>query len=136
MRNYKNTNTKKAEELRKGIAFVVMTIFLIGLLSFFISGTVISQAKDDISADEAYMVTLEKEYRKEIRNYLAEEGFENCGVNLTKVILENGTREYTVLLHHDRLEKTSMEKQEEMLENIREKASLLENCSLEVEFFS
>ena len=109
---------------------------MIGLLSFFISGTVISQAKDDISVDEAYMATLEKEYRKEIRNYLAEEGFDNCGVNLTKVILENGNREYTVLLHHDRLEKITMEKQEEMLENIKEMASLLENCNLEVEFFS
>ena len=135
MRNYKNTNTKKAEELRKRIAFLVMTIFLIGLLSFFVSGTVVSQAKDDMSADEAYMVTLENEYRKEIRNYLAEEGFENCGVNLTKVIHENGNREYTVLVHHDRLEKITIEKKEEMTENIKEMATMGENCYLEVEFF-
>lgn len=85
--------------------FVLITVLLILVTVFCTTGTVMGMEKDATRVDEKYYKQMEKEYVKQVRNYLQEEGYENSGVTLTKVLFEDGSREYTLNVHHKRIDK-------------------------------
>ena len=116
----------------KNISFIVVTIMLILISIFFISKTV--QGREDIAAveKERYFRVLEQEYVEEIRTYLNEQGYTNSGVSLTRVVDEEGGREYQVVLHHKYLEKLSAEEKEALFACIREMAFDTEGCNFQI----
>ena len=63
--------------------------------------------KDAARVDEKYYKQMEQEYVTQVRGYLQGEGYENSGVALTKVLYEDGSREYTLNVHHKRIEALS-----------------------------
>ena len=58
---------------------------------------------------EQYRI-MEEEFQKEVRMILLEKGCKNAGIMLTYVTDAEGMREYTVTVHHSRLD--DMEEQE------------------------
>ena len=50
-------------------------------------------------------VDMEEEYVKEARMILLEKGCKNAGITLTYIADAEGNREYTVTLHHAKLDK-------------------------------
>lgn len=56
---------------------------------------------------------MEEEYVNEVRLILLEKGCKNAGITLTYISDAEGNREYTVTVHHARMEK--MENQELLL---------------------
>lgn len=116
----------------KNITFIATTIILILCSAFFITSTVQSQAAGKISVDEKYYQTLEKEYVSEIRAYLNEQGFVNSGVTLTRVVDEQGNRDYQVTLHHKYLEKLSAEEREIIFETIKAMAFGADGCNFQI----
>ena len=58
----------------------------------------------------------EIELKHKIRNCLEEQGYYNSGITITKVMEADGSREYTVLLHHSDLDASDNEKVEEIYE--------------------
>lgn len=120
------------ERLVRDILFVLFTIILILGISFFVSGTVVSQADGNITVDEQYYQILEKEYVKEIRGFLAEQGYENSGVNLTMVADEEGNRSYSVEVYHKGICKLAEEEQEELFAAVEELAFNVMGCIFEI----
>ena len=61
--------------------------------------------------DSSSVVTslVEKGLVEDARLLLSERGFANSGVMLTRVIDENGSRQYTLTVHHGRISKMSDE---------------------------
>lgn len=106
----------------KNITFIATTIVLILISAFFITKTVRGQEDHEMIATEKYYQALEQEYVSEIRAYLNGQGFENSGVTLTRVIDEQGVREYQITLHHKYLEKLSTEKRDEVFGVIKNMA--------------
>lgn len=102
---------------------LMLTIFLLT------TQTVQSSNYDDIKETEAYYQVLEKAYLAEVRGYLNDEGLINCGIMITRVVEEDGSREYTVAIHHNRLDKFSEEKKAELVEELNGFAFEGENCS-------
>ena len=51
-----------------------------------------------------YYAVLEEEYVKRAEELLDKEGYMDCGINFTRVTYESGRREYTVLIHHRKIE--------------------------------
>ena len=91
--------------------FVLITVVLIMVTVFCTTGTVMGMEKDAARVDEKYYKQMEKEYVKQVRSYLQEEGYENSGVTLTKILFEDGSREYTLNVHHKRIGKLSESEQ-------------------------
>ena len=87
----------------------IVTVVLVLITAFSVSGTVIGQNKGDDRAREQYLRMAEQEYVQEIRNLLEEKGYCSSGVTMNRVIEEDGTREYTVTIHHRRIESLSDE---------------------------
>ena len=116
----------------KDVTFTVVTIILVICSAFFITKTVQGQSNTDVAAKEGYYQALEQEYVNEIRTYLDEQGFLNSGVMLTRVVDEQGSREYQVTLHHKYLEKLSEEERQAIFKEIEGMAFGADGCIFQI----
>lgn len=101
---------------RKG--FCILTVLLILATVFCIKGTVMSRESDNCDRQNRYYAALEQEYLDQARLLLKEEGFRDCGVNIRWVAEGDGKREYTVLLHHRKLDRMSEEERESLTDKL------------------
>ena len=118
--------------MKNTCTFIVVTILLVLISTFFISGTVQSQSAENISENEKYFQELEREYVREIRDYLNAQGYENSGVTLTRTVDAQGDREYRVTLHHKYLEKLSKQERENIFGIIADMAFQEDGCIFRV----
>lgn len=106
------------------------------VLAVFIGVTGIVKSAEDRELARACMQReqSEKAFMSEVRSILTESGYENCGINLSRVgDMENGW-EYTVRIHHRKL-LDDIEKCENLSGRIEE-ISRWDSCeSVSVEFF-
>ena len=89
----------------KRYRFYLIIAFML-LISFF-SLKVNGQGKNSIVADRMFYEELEEEYTKQLSDVLAKKGYRNAGITMTKVYYEDGRREYTVQIHHKRIDRLS-----------------------------
>lgn len=115
--------------MKKTVCFIGATILLILTTAFCVAGTVQSQSNKEIQLCENFYRQLEDGYVDELRTYLTQEGYINCGIMLTRTVYEDGTREYQVLLHHNRFEKLNDTEVCALKEAVEEKAFAAEGCS-------
>ena len=115
--------------LRKGFVVVVMTMILVMALLVGMSCTVSSQSEENVSVSEESYIVLEGEYVQQLRTILKEEGYENCGINLTRVVDGEGERAYSIVLHHKYLDKLSEAEQQELFAQLATYAFQFSNCS-------
>jgi len=118
--------------MKNTCTFIIVTLLLILVSTFFITGTVQSQSAKNINETEKYFRELEKEYVRDIRNYLNAQGYENSGVTLTRTVDEQGSREYQITLHHKYLEKLSAPEKESIFETIVNMAFQADGCIFQV----
>ena len=98
--------------------FGVLTILLVLIILFCVKGTAISRDIGGHDRQNKYYAVLEREYMEKINRLLKEEGFSNCGINLRWVADEEGSREYTVIIHHRRLERISGREQSNLTDRL------------------
>ena len=90
--------------LAKDALFILATVILVILISLLFKGTVHSMPKSSqTDSMEKYYISLEKEYVSNVKMNLAKAGYNNAGVMLTKVISDDGSREYTLSINHKKL---------------------------------
>lgn len=122
------------KNLRKLTITTILTIILILIMAFCITGTAFCQNKGAGQAKEQYYRAMEREYVQEIRSLLEEKGYCNSGVTMNRVIDEDGARQYTVTIHHRRITKLSPGQQEELIEECGRIAFPVEDCNFCHEF--
>ncbi len=99
--------------MRKG--FGIITVVLIAVIIFCVKGTVSSKENSERAEANRYYAALEDEYLDRTRDILEEKGYCDCGVTMTRVTMEDGSREYTVLLHHRKLQRLNAEEKNELI---------------------
>jgi cell division protein FtsI/penicillin-binding protein 2 len=109
--------------------FGVITVVLILAILFLVKGTVFSREQDGRAEANRYYSVLEKEYLRQTKDMLEQDGYDNCGVTVTWVAAEDGSREYTVCLHHRKLQKLSRQEQTVMIDRLSEMEFDRESCS-------
>lgn len=91
---------------KMGLLMIAILVLVLGI------GMTVKAAsfkeKEKIFNDEQYRM-MEKEYVNEIRLILLEKGCKNAGIALTYVTGAEGNRDYTLTLHHARLEKMEVQ---------------------------
>ncbi len=121
-----------SDRVAKDAAFVLFSVMLVLGLALFISETVMSQTEGNISVDEKHIQVLEQEYVSEIREYLDAAGYRNSGVTLTKVVDTDGSRSYSVALHHKGLHKLELAEQEALFQEVKDLAFQVAGCNFQV----
>lgn len=84
---------------------VMMLIAAVMIMVLGIGMSVMAASKEDgkdAISNEEYRV-LEQECLQEVKQILLEKGCKNAGVTLTYVTDMDGNREYTVCVHHEKL---------------------------------
>lgn len=89
--------------------FGVITVLLVLVIVFCVKGIVFCKENNERAKANRYYAVLEDEYLEEARQLLEEHGYQNCGVTMTRITEADGNREYTVVLHHRKLQKLSAE---------------------------
>jgi len=102
----------------------------------FMGKTVVSEAGSKQQAERELYHEMEMEYLKETMEILSESGYSYSGVNLTKVIDEEGRRTYTVRIHNRKIDALNDEKKEELLNELRSVYFADEQCEFHHEFFT
>ncbi|MGN0168425.1 MAG: hypothetical protein ACI4AB_10310 [Acetatifactor sp.] len=100
--------------------FVAATIILVLVAALFFAGTVMSRTDLDAAELEGYYREKEEQLVKDTREYLNRRGFSNSGVMLTRVVEEDGRRQYTVTVHHGEIDRMTQEKRDELAAELSE----------------
>lgn len=117
----------------KSLPFTILiSLLLVSVTVFCISGTVLGKEKN-ITEESCYR-ELEQLYVEEVRSFLAKEGYKNSGVAMTKIIEENGTRNYTVTIHHKGINSLSETEQTLLKKECGSIAFPMEGCGLSHKF--
>uniref|UniRef100_UPI00405731E0 hypothetical protein n=1 Tax=Acetatifactor sp. TaxID=1872090 RepID=UPI00405731E0 len=127
----------KRNVMRKGrniVSFMIVTVCLVLVSAFCITGTVISQSNLEERELENFYREQEKELVQEIRDYLNQSGFHNSGVTMTKVIDTDGSRQYTITVHHTKINNMDVVSRENLKEELAALVFLADNCSFCHEF--
>ena len=85
---------------------VVMFIVVVMVLAMGIGMSVMASSEKEMSyviSNEEYKA-MEQECLQEVKMILLEKGCKDAGVTLTYVTMEDGSREYTVCVHHAKLD--------------------------------
>lgn len=112
-----------------GKGFGILTVILVLIIVFCVKATVMSRESTAGSKNNKYYAVLEEEYLNRARQLLEEEGLRNCGVDLRWVADVNGTREYTMILHHRKLERMSTQEMAELTDRLTETEFRDDVCS-------
>ncbi|MCH5263815.1 MAG: hypothetical protein J1F42_12970 [Lachnospiraceae bacterium] len=102
----------------RGKGFGILTVILILIIVFCVKATVMSRENTAGSKNNKYYAALEEEYLNRTRQLLEEEGLRNCGVDLRWVADVDGTREYTMILHHRKLDRMSAQEMAELTDRL------------------
>lgn len=116
------------------VGFWVLTLCLVLVSAFFISKTVMSGSNKDRQQLELYYRQQEQQLVKDTRNYLNQSGFSNSGVTLTRVVEENGMREYTITVHHDKINRMDDNERVALKSELATLVFMEDNCSFSHEF--
>lgn len=115
--------------MKKFIGFVTVTVLLVFVTAFSITGVAKCQSREDMEIAESYYQQLEQEYVKEMREYLTAQGFLNSGVMLTRTVYEDGSRECHISIHNGRFDRLTEAQKADLILALSEKAFKEENCS-------
>ena len=108
--------------------FVVVTVLLVLFAALLFGSTAISMTEADTRELEEYYLEKERQLTGEIRRLLQEEGFDNSGIMVTRVVEEDGSRLYTVTVHHGRIDSMDPSGREELLDRLRALNFTDDNC--------
>lgn len=111
------------------IGFGAVTIFLIFVTAFCCAGTVLSRAELSQREMENYYREKERQMVSEARAFLNAGGFVNSGIMLTHTVETDGSRMYTMTVHHGEIDKMSEEDRQRLLEELENFAFESSNCS-------
>lgn len=123
-------------ERRTGsLRFWAVTFILIMVTAFCCAGTVMSRTDFSREELECYYQERERQLVKDAREYLRQQGYENSGVMMTRVVEADGSREYTISIHHGRIMELDETERQQLAEGLRDIAYLDEACTFSMNFF-
>lgn len=119
---------------RKSILLTVASIFLILVIFFCSAETVMSRDRNGGRRSRQYYAAMEEELRSNISRMLDEKGFIDSGINIRWISYEDGTRIYTVIIHHGRINALDDIDKDELLHELAELEFADGSCSFRYEF--
>ena len=120
----------------KRYRFYMFTIMIVFVLFSFVTIRVKGQGELDFAADRELYEQLEDEYTQHLKNMLEDKGYRNAGITMTKIYQPDGNREYTVLIHHKRIDQLSDGEKIILLNELAAVSFAGDQCSILHKFLS
>lgn len=110
------------------IGFGAATIFLILVTAFCCVGTVLSRTDLNQKEMESYYREKERQLVSETRAFLNAGGYVNSGIMLTHTVETDGSRIYTMTVHHAEIDKMSEAERQQLLAELENFTFENSNC--------
>lgn len=120
--------------MMRAYRFYLITIGLIVLVFTMMTMSVNAMNDKRIQHRDEYYEEIEDCYVEALRDKLTDGGYRNAGITMTKVFYEDGAREYTVKLHHKRMERLTVQEQQELLAELSEIEFADSECRVYLKF--
>ncbi len=120
--------------MMRAYRFYMITIGLFILAFTMMTMSVNATQSKRLQHKDEYYEALEDSYVQELRKELADRGYRNAGITMTKVFFEDGSREYTVKLHHKRMERLTKQEQADLLVDLEEVSFTDSECRVYLKF--
>lgn len=91
----------------KGYRFYIVSVFVVVAMFLAVTIKVNGQGEQAIALEREFYEELEDTYIGRLQDILSAKGYRNAGLTMTKVYQEDGSREYTVQIHHKRIDRLS-----------------------------
>lgn len=124
--------------MRKGTGmagFLAVTVILVSVAAFFCAETVMCRTRVEDCEFEEYYRTKERELAENVREVLRGEGLDNSGVMITRVVEADGSRQYTVAVHHSGIDAMEEGERELLAEKLESLTFEDDRCSVRHQFF-
>ena len=120
--------------MMRAYRFYIFTIGLVILTFIMMTMSVNATASKRLQHKDEYYEQMEDSYVRELRQELTDSGYRNAGITMTKVFYEDGAREYTVKLHHKRMERLNEKERQDLLENLAQIEFADNECRVYLKF--
>ena len=114
---------------QSNITFVFVTVLFVMISAFCIGQTVSGKEDGEAKEQEAFYREQEKKLLADTRAFLNQEGYYNSGVTLTRVVDSDGSREYTITIHHSRIDRMDDFEKQELKKALEELVFVSKGCS-------
>lgn len=99
----------------KMIRIMAVTVLLILAGVLLLSVTAHGRDRDTLREQKEYYKTIEQEYIKDMRTFLADQGYADSGITMNRIIEADGSLQYVVTIYHRRIEQLAPEGREQLL---------------------
>lgn len=121
-------------KVKKNLLFCGIAMLLAVVTAFCITLTAVSQSYIERREQEAYYRSKEQELVQKTRAFLNTAGFTNSGVMLTRVVDSEGARDYTMTVHHHRIDNLDEEGREALTKELENLNFASEECTFSYKF--
>lgn len=120
--------------MMRAYRFYIITIGLVIMAFTMMTMSVNATESKRLQHKDEYYEKVEDDYVQELREELTDNGYRNAGITMTKVFYEDGAREYTVKLHHKRLDRLTKQEQQDLLTKLSEISFADNECRVYLKF--
>ena len=117
------------------VSYLAGTMLLVLIAALFVGCTAMSRTDIGTRELDEYYLVKEQALTKDVREMLALQGYENSGVMVTRVVEDDGSRLYTIAVHHLGIGLLDDQEREVLLMQVEKLAFDDEACSFLVDFF-
>ena len=117
------------------IRFMAVIMVSVFIAACFFTGTVMGKGEADTQELEGYYHSKEQSLVEDAREFLKGEGYADSGVMLTRVIESDGSRQYTLTIHHRRIDKLEEAERQLLVEKLEKIAFKDANSTFCCKFF-
>ena len=121
------------KNMNKG-GFITVVLLLTLIAVFCSAGTVMSRTDLSVQEVEGYYREKEESLVDAVKEFLNKEGFLYSGVMLTRVIAADGSREYTLTIHHGKIDRLDEENRLLLMKELEKMVFEDADCTLRHEF--
>lgn len=122
------------KSILKMIRIMAVTVLLVLAGVLLVSMTALGRDRDVLREQKEYYKAIEQEYIKDMQIFLADQGYEDSGITMNRVIEADGSLQYVVTIHHRRIEQLDLEGREQLLAKCREIEFPDKECSFYHQF--
>lgn len=122
----------KKESILYGIAVIIPVLVIL----FCTTETVMSQEKTNNRAEKKYYASMEKEYHNNMKHLLDEKGYLNSGITIRWIAEADGTRNYTVMIYHRKIDNLNEQEKEALIRELLETEFEDIRCTFQYEFLT
>lgn len=114
------------------VKFWAVTILLVVVTAFCCTKTALCRADFSGREPESYYREMEQILVEEAGEYLARQGYRNSGLMLTRVVNADGSREYTLSIHHSRITALSGEERKRLTDGLEDFFFTDQECAFRI----